>query len=95
MAIKFHKVKAGDVLYDVHSYRMGNTTLRSMGVWEVHVISVDDNGTAMVSWNGNRPEKWYAHRIEKLRAKKPEMETGLYGQQRLKRREKKTAASEA
>lgn len=87
--IKFGKIKAGDILYDVHSYRMGNTTLRSMGVWTVRVISVSDNGTAMVSWNGNPAEKWYAHKLEKLRAKKPEMESYGLGQRRLKRREKK------
>ena len=94
MAIKFGKIKAGDILYDVHSYRMGNTTLRSLGIWAVSVISVNDNGTAMVSWNGNSPEKWYAHRLEKLRAKEPEMEKGMFGQQRLKRRVKKDAPVE-
>jgi hypothetical protein len=29
MAIKFEKVKAGMHLYDVHSYRMGNTIQRA------------------------------------------------------------------
>ena len=90
--IKFEKVKAGDILYDVHSYRMGNTTMRSMGVWSVTVFSVDyERRQAVVSWNGNPNQVWYAGMIEKLRAKEPEMESYGLGQKRIKRKTKAAA----
>lgn len=68
MALVFAKVEPGDVLYDVHSHRMGNTTMRAMGTWTVHVFEVDrESGRAFVSWNGNRKEWWSARRIARLR----------------------------
>lgn len=33
MTIKFEKVKAGDELWDYHSERAGNTTMRRWGNW--------------------------------------------------------------
>jgi len=61
MAVKFEKVKPGMVLYDRHKYRMGNTTIRSIGEWEVRVLEVDsEKRTALCSWNGNRPETYFA-----------------------------------
>jgi hypothetical protein len=92
MAVKWETVQAGDVLYDVHSYRMGNTTMRSMGCWEVRVRSIDHaKGTAVVSWNGNPPETWRRYQIAKLRRKEPEFETVGFGVRRIKRRAKKAA----
>jgi hypothetical protein len=83
VAIKFEKIKAGDVLYDVHSYRMGNTTLRSLGCWEVRVISVDPQlRNAVVSWNSNRPETWSERRLKKLCAKEPVLVKNSTGQER-------------
>lgn len=85
--IKFEKIKAGDVLFDVHSYRMGNTTIRSMGCWEVKVVEVyPDKRSALVSWNGNTPEVWHEYRLARLRAKEPEFEKTWFGAQRIKRR---------
>jgi hypothetical protein len=67
MAIKFEKVKAGMTLYDRHSYKMGNTTLRSIGEWTVYVISVDpEKRTAECSWNGNRAETYRERDIRGL-----------------------------
>lgn len=67
MAIKFEKVTAGMMLYDRHSYRMGNTTLRSIGEWNVKVLSVDPaTRRARVSWNGNTPEVYLAREVERL-----------------------------
>lgn len=87
--IKFEKIKAGDTLYDVHSYRMGNTTITTMGCWTVYVFEVDSTGRrALVSWNGNRKEWWSEVWLKRLRAKKPEFETGLLGQKRIKRKER-------
>lgn len=68
MAISFDRVKAGDVLYDVHSVRMGNTTMRRLGCWCVEVREIDTvNARALVSWNGNPEQWWHASRIRRLR----------------------------
>ena len=54
--IKTSDLKVGDVLHDVHSHKMGNTTMRAEGHWLVRVVEVADDGSwAMLSWNGNRP----------------------------------------
>lgn len=72
---KFELIKAGDVLYDVHSERMGNTTMRRQGVWEVYVKEVHD-GYAIVSWNGNPPQRYNRSQIDKLRKNEPKKLNG-------------------
>lgn len=91
--IKFEKIKPGMVLYDVHTYQMGNTTLRSHGEWEVDIIEVyPETRSASVSWNGNRPEVWGEKQLTKLRAKQTEMvRTFGFGQRPAKKHEKKGA----
>jgi hypothetical protein len=82
MAIKFSKVEPGMVLLDIHSYRMGNTTMRKLGKWDVRIISVDTAAsTALVSWNGNRPATWQRRQIERLHTK----ETKAYRDQEARR----------
>lgn len=69
---KFDTIKPGDILYDVHSYRMGNTKMRAQGCWEVRVIEVDaERRRALVSWNGNTPDwrPWF--KLEKYRRSRP------------------------
>lgn len=91
--MKFEKIKAGDTLYDVHSYRMGNTTMRSVGVWDVYVVSINQaEGYALAKWNGNPAQRWDRRRLEKLRAKKPRLVTTFAGGQRLARRDEKSEA---
>lgn len=71
MAIKFELIKAGDVMYDVHRYRAGHTTLR-IGCWEVKIVSVDpEKRRAVVRWNWNEPETWHASKLTKLRRSPP------------------------
>lgn len=90
--MKYERIKAGDVLYDVHSYYMGNTTVRSMGVWHVKVIALHpEDRTATVSWNGNRPERYYESDLKRLREKEPQMVRGAFGSARLARRGEKVA----
>lgn len=85
--MKFEKIKAGDVLYDVHSYRMGNMTIRSVGVWDVRVLTIDaTTRSAIVSWNGNRPETMHERSLVKLRGKRPILIEGFCGSRRLARR---------
>ncbi len=72
MAIVFDRVKAGDVLYDVHREKMGNTTLSRVGCWPVRVLEVNQaEGWAVVSWNGNAAKKWWRSRVERLRRSPP------------------------
>jgi len=67
VSISFDKLVPGMRLHDVHSYRMGNTTMSALGCWPVRVISVDSvNRRAMVSWNGNPPESWGERRLRRL-----------------------------
>jgi hypothetical protein len=73
-------------LYDVHSYRMGNTTMRSVGVWNVHVLEVNEDRTILASWNGNKAAKMYEADWKKLRLKKPELVPCGFGRYRLKTR---------
>jgi hypothetical protein len=94
--MKFEKIEAGMVLYDVHSHKMGNTTIRSLGVWTVRVISVDkERKSARVSWNGNREETYYRAQLEKLKAKPPVLVRTSFGAYRRQTKEEKAAAKEA
>jgi hypothetical protein len=84
MSIKFDKIEPGMILLDIHSYRMGNSTMRELGLWRVRIISVDkETQTAMVSWNGNPPKKWYRFELEKLYVK----ETNKYREQQERKRQ--------
>lgn len=62
MAVRFDKVEPEMELLDIHSYRMGNSSMRRLGLWCVRVISVDKEArTAMCSWNSN-PARRYTER---------------------------------
>lgn len=77
--MKFEKIKAGDILFDVHSERMGNTTMRCQGIWEVRVISIDSGTrTAMVRWNSNSPQRYYERQLTRLRASEPKKLNGHF-----------------
>ncbi len=81
----FDKLRPGMEVYDVHAYRLGNTTLQSIGVWPVRIISVDaEMQTVQASWNYNR-SKTYTRRVwATWRMKPPKLiDTGFPGQQRL------------
>lgn len=69
---KIEKLTVGQVLYDKHKYKMGNTTMSAWGVWTVVVKEIDHNGRFIIaSWNGNAPRKMFSGEVEKLRVKKP------------------------
>ncbi len=87
--MKFEKIKAGDTLYDVHSYRMGNTTIRTVGVWSVRVVEVNHaTRCALVSWNGNMPEMYSERTLTRLKTKEPVLERGVFGSWRIAKRSK-------
>jgi hypothetical protein len=71
-------VKEGDVLFDVHRTKMGNTAMSRMGWWTVRVLRIEAYDSAgrqrrrfIVSWNGNREQTYYEHQIRRLRRSKP------------------------
>jgi hypothetical protein len=71
--VKLERVKAGDVLYDCHRRKCGNTTISELGVWKVVVKSVDhSNMQAIVLWNGNQEQVYYAWQFRKLSRFPPE-----------------------
>lgn len=68
--MKIDKLQPRMILYDRHKERMGNTTMRTLGEWRVIVLEVYPKALvpyAIVSWNGNRPERYYAHDVAKLK----------------------------
>lgn len=59
-SMKISSLKPGQSLWDLHRYKMGNTTMKSWGVWPVHVVSVAEDGESFTaSWNSNPPKKYY------------------------------------
>lgn len=87
MAVKFESVKAGDVLYDVRSVRMGNTMMRTVRVWHVQVLEIHPDH-AVVKWNSNPPRRYSPREIKRLRRKKPELVHNICGAARIKLRGK-------
>lgn len=70
MAVSFDKLEPGMILLDIHSTRMGNTTMRRLGCWKVLVLSVDKEAqTAMCSWNGNPARLYFERDFKSLRTK--------------------------
>lgn len=70
--VAFSKIRIGDQLYDCHKTRMGNTRMSKIGTWTVKVIAIyPEKQTALVSWNGNRPEVWGLSRLQRLRRSPP------------------------
>ena len=61
MAIKFHLIKAGDMLW-----QRGQQNNRAAS-WPVKIISIDyEKETAVISWNGNPAQISNKRNIEKL-----------------------------
>ena len=93
VAMKFEKLKPGMVVYDVRRYKMGNTTVSSIGIWEVRIVSVDsESKTVVAEWNNNPAKKYFGCVVEKWRAKKPLLIRGAFGSHRLATREEIKAA---
>lgn len=76
--MKYDKVEVGMVLYDRHTHRAGNTTMRVLGEWRVVITEVKEipgEGPAIgrtirivkASWNGNPPKMMNRRDIEKLK----------------------------
>ena len=81
--MKIEQLSPGMVVYDCHSHKMGNTTISSLGVWEIEIISVDlEHGKVVASWNYNQPETYYSHAIGSWKKNKPILVKGPFGNYR-------------
>jgi hypothetical protein len=86
MAIKFEKIEPGMTLHDIHSERMGNTTMSELGKWPVYIVSVDKlRRVAVVKWNGNKEEIWYERDLKCLYAEGKEPKRYREQQERNKK----------
>lgn len=91
--MKFEKLEAGMVVYDVHRHKLGNTTMSTVGVWRVCIVSVDrEERRVQASWNSNPPKTFYPCEVEKWREKEPMLIRGAFGSARLATREELKAA---
>ena len=92
--MKFEKLEAGMVVYDVHRHKLGNTTMSTIGVWRVCIVSVDrETRRVQASWNNNPPKTFYPRDVAKWREKEPMLIRGALGSVRLATREELKAAS--
>ncbi len=93
--MKLEDIKPPMTVYDVHSYAMGNTYVRSLGCWPVRILEVDQRLRIVVaSWNGNPKQNFYERQWKKWRVKKPVLVSESFGRQRLQTREEKKVAKE-
>ena len=91
--MKFEKLTPGLVVYDVHRHKLGNTTMSTVGVWKVHIVSVDHEAKRVTaSWNGNPAKTFFYGDAMKWREKKPLLIRGAFGRARLATREELKAA---
>ena len=61
--MRLDQLEPGMTLYDVHSERAGNTTMRVEGCWMAQVVSVHLSASppyAMLAWNHNPARKHFA-----------------------------------
>ncbi len=70
MSIDPNTIEVGERLYSKRRYKMGNTTVSHTAIYISVVKEVHrrEDGTvewAMISWNGNRPEKRFTSQIKK------------------------------
>ena len=70
--MNIENLKPDMIVFDAHSHRVGNTTMRTWGVWEVRIIEIDpEMRWVRASWNGNEPKRFYGRAITKWRKNRP------------------------
>jgi hypothetical protein len=76
--MKLEKLKVGGNYYSVERVRVGNTTMRCDAIYLVRVLEIGAD-YAVVSWNGNRAERYYSKGLARLREHPPEWVRGRDG----------------
>lgn len=76
--MKFEALKPGMRVYDVGRSRLGNTTLKTISVWPVHIESVDAaTRTVTARWNCNPARKFPEKSYSKWRKEAPMLVGGV------------------
>ncbi len=94
--MKFESLKENTIVYDCHSYKMGNTKMRTLGIWTIKVISIDkEKRIVMAAWNGNAPRTYGAESVKKWLRDKPQLMRTVMGGYRRMTKDEKAAAKKA
>ena len=64
------KLKPGQIVWNIRRHRMGNTTARTISVYQIRVIEVHADHV-IASWNGNRPEAYREREVRTWKVKEP------------------------
>lgn len=91
-----HKLVPGQTVYQIKSYGMGNTTRRTLGVYEVRIIDIvrSEDGDVLcanASWNGNTPTRYSRSSLRDLFLKPPDLVSMTSGGQRRMTRAERAA----
>ncbi len=85
--MKITDLKPGMIVYDVHKYKMGNTMISTVGIWEVEIKRVDiEEGIVTARWNYNSEGRYFYHAWSKWRKNKPRLIPIGFGGHRLAKR---------
>ena len=70
--MKLSSLKPGMTVWSVRKHLMGNTTIKTISVYEVNIIEVNhDEGWFTYSWNGNSVQKGHDHTASQFKKNKP------------------------
>lgn len=95
--MKIDKLKPGMTVYDVHSHKMGNTTIRTVGVCPVKIVKVGiEKSLVLARWNVVNPPEWYGYAtFSKWVAEEPIIVRSLMGSCRKPSRAEKAVIDRA
>lgn len=68
------RLKPGQVVWEQHKTRQGNTTMSKMGTWSLKIIEVHadaDPPYVIASWNCNPPRRYYERSVRTWKVKNP------------------------
>ena len=74
------RLKPGQIVYNIVSQRMGNTTISRKCLQTIKIISVDvESGCVEAIRDGHIPRKYRRNDIKKWRVNKPELKLKIFG----------------
>lgn len=66
------KLKVGQIVYDKHQYKAGNTKMKRWGVYPVVIKEIDpDFRWVIATWNGNPARKYFESSVKQWKVKEP------------------------
>lgn len=86
--MKLKSLKPGMTVWLVRKHLMGNTTLKTISIYEVNIIDVNQKeGWFTYTWNGNAEQKGREHTASQFKKNKPVTIRCAMGHRRLATRE--------